>query len=66
MLKDHNAVAPVRLEPGAPQSRVKHSITEPLRSLNVTGDCGGTCRYRCSQKISNAERKEMFDEFWLF
>ena len=33
MLKDHNAVTPVRLEPVALRSRVKHSTTEPLRSL---------------------------------
>ena len=32
--KDHNAVTLVRLEPAAPQSRGKHSTTEPLRSLN--------------------------------
>ena len=32
LLKDHNAVTPVRLEPAAPRSRVKHSTTEPLRS----------------------------------
>ena len=32
-LKDHNAVTSVRLEPAAPRSRVKHSTTEPLRSL---------------------------------
>ena len=32
LLKDHNAV---RLEPAAPQFRVKHSTTEPLRSLNA-------------------------------
>ena len=28
----HNAVTPVRLEPPAPQSLVKHSTTEPLLS----------------------------------
>ena len=28
LLKDHNAVTPVRLEPAAPLSRVKHSTTE--------------------------------------
>ena len=28
LLKDHNAVTPVRLEPAAPRSRVKHSTTE--------------------------------------
>ena len=33
MLKDHNAVTPVRLDTAASRSRVKHSTTEPLRSL---------------------------------
>ena len=33
LLKHHNAVTPVRLEPATPRSRVKHSTTEPLRSL---------------------------------
>ena len=33
MLKDHKALAPVRLEPAALRSRVKHSTTEPLHSL---------------------------------
>ena len=32
LLKDHPAVTPVRLEPTALRSRVKHSTTEPLRS----------------------------------
>ena len=35
LLKDHNAVTPVRLEPAVPRSRVKHSTTEPLRSQNI-------------------------------
>ena len=34
LLKDQNAVTPVRLEPAALRSRVKHSTTEPLRSLH--------------------------------
>ena len=34
MLKDHNAVAPVRLKPVAPWSGFKHSTTEPLGSLD--------------------------------
>ena len=34
LLKDHNAVMLVRLEPTAPQSRFKHSTTEPLPSLH--------------------------------
>ena len=33
LLKDHNAVTLVRLEPAATQSRVNHPTTEPLRSL---------------------------------
>ena len=33
MLKNHNAVTLVRLEPAALRSRVKHSTTEPVRSL---------------------------------
>ena len=32
LAQGHNAVLLVRLEPGAPRSRVKHSTTEPLRS----------------------------------
>ena len=35
LLRDHNAVTPVRLEPAALRFRVKHSTTEPLRSLPV-------------------------------
>ena len=34
LLTDHNAVKPMRLEPTAPRSPVKHSTTEPLRSPN--------------------------------
>ena len=30
-------MTPVRLEPTAPRSRVKHSTTEPLRSLQLQG-----------------------------
>ena len=32
LAQGHTAVMPVRLEPAAPRSRVKHSTTEPLRS----------------------------------
>ena len=35
MLKDNNTVTPVRLELAVPQSRVKHSTAELLRSLVV-------------------------------
>ena len=36
---------PVRLEPEAPRSRVKHSTTEPLRSLSLICDCGISWSY---------------------
>ena len=36
LLEDHSAVTPVRLEPAASRSRVKHSTTEPLRSLIIS------------------------------
>ena len=36
LAQGHNTVMPVRLELAAPRSRVKHSTTEPLRSV-VTG-----------------------------
>ena len=41
LLKDHNAVTLVVLEPVASRSQVKHSTTEPLRSpqLNVISKC---------------------------
>ena len=32
LLKDTNAVSPVRLEPTTPGSQVEHSTTDPLRS----------------------------------
>ena len=35
LAKGHNTVTLVRLEPAAPWSRVKHSTTEPLRSLSL-------------------------------
>ena len=35
LAQEHNAVTPVRLEPAAPQSPVKHSTTEPQRSLSL-------------------------------
>ena len=35
LAQGHNTVTLVRLEPAAPPSRVKHSNTEPLRSLGI-------------------------------
>ena len=40
LAQGHNAVTPVRLEPTALRSRVKHSTTEPLGSLKE-GVLGG-------------------------
>ena len=34
LAQGHKAVMPLRLEPGTPRSQVKHSTTEPLRSIN--------------------------------
>ena len=34
LAQGHNAVRPVRFEPKAPRSRVKHYTTEPLHSLS--------------------------------
>ena len=39
LAQGHNAVMPVRLEPGALRSPVKHFTTEPLHSL------GGVVKY---------------------
>ena len=38
LAQGHNAVTPVRLEPTTPRPRVKHSTTEPLRSLLKDSD----------------------------
>ena len=38
LAQGHNGVNPVRLEPMAPLSRVKHSTTEPLRSPGVISE----------------------------
>ena len=34
LAQEHNTMTHVRLEPLAPRCRVKHSTTEPLRSLD--------------------------------
>ena len=38
LAQGHNTLTPVRLEPSAPQSRVKHSTTEPLHSCQWESD----------------------------
>ena len=45
LAQGHNAVTPVRLKPEAPRSPVKHSTTEPLRSLYVCLVCMYVCMY---------------------
>ena len=42
-------MTPVRLEPVAPRSRVKHSNTEPLRSLRIAYS---TRKYFCPVGIN--------------
>ena len=42
----HNAMTPVRLEPAAPRSRVKHSTDEPLHSPLLPAEkCKLLCWY---------------------
>ena len=52
LAQGHNAVTPVRLEPAASQSQVKHSTTKPLCSLKFVENMS-----TCSQDI---ERKRNF------
>ena len=54
LLKDHNAVMLVRLEPVASLSRVKHSTTEPLRSHMSEWVFLGLTRIKCLAKGHNA------------
>ena len=50
-----NPLTPVRLEPAASQSRIKHSTTEPLRSrlpgLSQTTEIGATLH--CNGSLRN-------------
>ena len=51
-------MTPVRLEPVAPRSRVKHSTTEPLRSLNFNVDkIESNIRAPVSLNLLNSLRK---------
>ena len=67
LLKDHNAVTPVRLEPAALRSRVKHSTTEPLRCVNLhmlhiaailTAKRTITCIFNSLKKLSAQSSKK--------
>ena len=51
----HNAVMPVRLEPAAPLSRVKHSTTEPLRSKMRLDGMASKCH---NFRIPNNDNKQ--------
>ena len=42
-------MTPVMLQPAAPRSRVKHSTTEPLRSLSMEGN---RPELKCLQRLS--------------
>ena len=66
LLKDHNTVVPVRLEPAALRSRVKHSTTEPLRSPDQRCALDPLCEWKrvyFDQLASSDESKEG-SEFW--
>ena len=55
-LKDHNAVTPVRLEPAAPQSLVKHSTTE-LGAIMINKSM---CLYEVQYGINPLLHKDEF------
>ena len=44
LAQGHNAVTPVRLKPAALRSRVRHSTTEPVRSLYHSITCLNGCK----------------------
>ena len=46
LAQGHNAVTPMRLEPLAPRSRVKHSTTEPLRPITEISLSGKPLLYQ--------------------
>ena len=55
-------MTPVRLEPAASRSRVKHSTTEPLRTLNDTTELliytsGGEMTGRGNDKWGNPKAR---------
>ena len=68
LLKDHNAVTPVRLEPPASRSQVKHFTTEPLRSL-FTLDSAVNClapteAFLCIQCITTEKQWNQIYLLW--
>ena len=52
LVQGHNAVTLVRLEPAALRSRVKHSTTEPLRSILVCVHLQLVCALSCASRVS--------------
>ena len=54
LAQGQNTVTPVRLEPTAPRSRVKHSTTEPLCSLN----CWSSARAGIHRIVRIANRED--------
>ena len=52
------SVTPVRLEPGVSRSLVKHSTTEPLRSL-FSGDIG----FKILVSATLSSRMEQIEQF---
>ena len=65
LAQGHNAVTPVRLEPAALRSRVKHSTTEPLR-LSVRTNvylcvivCPSVCLCSLSDYLNRNQRSSL-------
>ena len=47
-----------RLRQSGQEYKYRKGNLKRARELNVTGDCGGTCRYQCSQKITMQRGKK--------
>ena len=58
LAQGHIAVTPVRLEPAAHRSRVKHSHTEPLRSLKISRACPYTLTMHLILTTKKKETKQ--------
>ena len=64
LLKDRNAVTLVRFEPVAPRYRVKHSITEPLRSLGLGwGWTHNSCNFLAMLDLTISKQWGTYEKF---
>ena len=63
LAQGHNTVTQVRLEPEAPQSRAKHSTTEPLCSLAPVMAPDKTCIWKFKILISSRKFNSSPDRY---